>query len=608
VSSAINKVSAQITQTAVQGASQAMLHATGLTREDMSKAQVGIASVWWEGNPCNMHLLDLSAKVKASVAGAGLVGLRFNTIGVSDGISMGTPGMRYSLPSREIIADSVETVMGAQFYDGAIVIPGCDKNMPGVIMGASRINRPTLMVYGGTIRAGVCGGSGGRKRVDIISAFQSYGEKMAGRIGEQERADIVAHACPGPGACGGMYTANTMAVAIEAMGMTLPYSSSSPADSAEKGVECAAAGPAMRRLLERDLKPADIMTKAAFENALVVTMALGGSTNAVLHLIAMALTLGVDLSLADVQRASDATPFLANLKPSGEYVMEDIGRIGGTPAVLKYLLAHGRLDGSAMTVSGQSLADTLAPLPGVSGWGADGPRARNPTTGGTGFSGADVPSEAILRPLSDPLKPSGHINILFGNLAPQGAVAKITGKEGLEFTGAACVYDSEAEFLARFAAGELHARLGRAPAGAPQPAGAWAMPAERLVVIIRGEGPVGGPGMPEMLTPTSAVMGAGLGRVVALLTDGRFSGGSHGFIAGHITPEAAKGGPIAHVRDGDFIRIDATSRVIDVLGVPPDVWAARVAAWSAPAPRAKSGYLAKYARQVASASKGCVTD
>jgi len=665
----LNAVSAQLTRPKRQGASQAMLSGVGV---DLALPQVGICSVWWESNPCNAHLLALSGRVKAGVERAGLAGLRFNTVGVSDGISMGTVGMRYSLPSREIIADSVETVLGAQFYDAAVVVPGCDKNMPGVIMGVARVNRPALMVYGGTIRAGCTRGAGAGagapprapRRVDIVSAFQAYGEFVAGRMDEAERADVVASACPGPGACGGMYTANTMACAIEALGMSLPYSSSRPAESAEKARECdEEAGAAVRRLLELDLRPRDIMTRAAFENAMVVVMALGGSTNAVLHLLAMAHTVGVPLSLDDFQRASDRTPFLANLKPSGDFVMEDLQHVGGTPAVLKYLLRKGLLQGDAMTVTGRSLADTLRPLPHISGWGEDGPasvavpRAASALkgSGGAALSGE---SESIFRPLERPLKPTGHIGILRGNVAPGGSVAKITGKEGEVFSGSACVFDGERDFLDAFARGDLHARLGRprpvgvaadadggsggggvgsggaggseadatavaaeAAAAAARAAAAALPPAERLVVVIRYEGPKGGPGMPEMLTPTSAVMGAGLGDCVALLTDGRFSGGSHGFIVGHIVPEAAEGGPIALLRDGDLVTVDSVRRVIDATGVSAADFAARRAAWNAAGGAAASrksaelrrelpatSFLRKFVRLTSDASSGCVTD
>jgi dihydroxy-acid dehydratase len=635
----LNKISAQLTQPRRQGASQAMLTGAGV---NLSLPQVGICSVWWEGNPCNSHLLSLSEKVKTSVASAGLAPLRFNTIGVSDGISMGTRGMSYSLPSRELIADSVETVLGAQFYDACIVIPGCDKNMPGVIMGVSRLNRPALMVYGGTIRAGCTAGKGGLKpqRVDIVSAFQSYGEYVAGRMTDEARHDVVANSCPGPGACGGMYTANTMACAIEALGMSLPYSSSRPAESIDKERECThEAGAAVRTMLELDLKPRDIMTREAFENAIVCIMALGGSTNAVLHLLAMAHTVGVELNLDDFQRISDKTPFLANLKPSGDYVMEDIQHIGGTPAVLKYLLAKGRLHGGVLTCTGKSLADTLKPLPGIRGWSEDGPKSIA-MKGGKGDSSVmktasesaqTGPSEDVFRPLERPLKATGHIAILRGNLAPGGSVAKLTGKEGNAFTGSACVFDGEEDFLDAFSRGDLHARL-----GLPRPEGGGesregggkggeqvtcTKAADRLVVVIRYEGPKGGPGMPEMLSPTSAVMGAGLGNVVALLTDGRFSGGSHGFIVGHIVPEAIEGGPIAHVRDGDIVTIDGQKRSIDINISNEEIEQRRKAWQESGSPRGgamkakalaelipKTSYLRKFVRLTSNASLGCVTD
>jgi dihydroxy-acid dehydratase len=555
----LNRTSRRITEPKSQGASQAMLYATGLKEEDLAKAQVGIASVWYEGNPCNMHLLGLGQAVKEGVQAAGLVGYRFNTIGVSDGISMGTEGMSYSLQSRDLIADSIETVMHAQWYDANVSIPGCDKNMPGCLMAMGRVNRPALMVYGGTIKAGR--GSSGAT-LDVISAFQSYGEYVAKRIDEDQRADIVRFACPGAGACGGMYTANTMASAIEALGMTLPYSSSTPAEDPQKIAECRAAGAAVRRLLELDLKPRDIMTRRAFENAMVIVTVLGGSTNAVLHLIAMARAVGVALELDDFQAVSDRTPFLADLKPSGKYVMEDLHAVGGTPAVLKLLLEKGVVDGDCMTVTGKTLAENLRDLPGL----ADG--------------------QKILRPWSDPILPNGHIQILRGTLAPDGSVAKITGKEGLSFAGPAKVFDSEEDMLASFEQGGI---------------------ARGSVIVIRYEGPKGGPGMPEMLSPTSAIMGAGMGDGVALLTDGRFSGGSHGFIIGHVTPEAQEGGPIALVRDGDWIRIDAKTRKLD-LDVPPEEIARRRAAWTAPPLKATRGTLAKYIRNVKSASEGCVTD
>ncbi len=558
MSEKLNRFSARITEPKSQGASQAMLIGTGLSRDDLAKAEVGIASVWWEGNTCNMHLNDLAAEVKRGVVEAGLVGMRFNTIGVSDGISMGTEGMSYSLQSRDIIADSIETVMSGQWYDANVSIPGCDKNMPGCLIAMARVNRPSLMVYGGTIRPGHSHG----RVLDIVSAFQSYGEFIAGRIDEAQREDIVEHACPGAGACGGMYTANTMASAIEAMGMTLPYSASLPATDPGKLEECRRAGQAIRHLLEIDLKPRDIMTREAFENAMVVVMALGGSTNAVLHLIAMARACEVELTIDDFQSVSDRIPLLADLKPSGRYVMEDLHRVGGTPAVMKYLLEAGLMHGDCLTVTGRTLADNLAGLPGLA-------------------EGQDV-----VRPLTDPIKATGHIQILRGNLAPGGAVAKITGKEGNHFSGPARVFDSEEAMLAALEQG----RIGKGD-----------------VVIIRYEGPKGGPGMPEMLTPTSAIMGAGLGKDVALITDGRFSGGSHGFIIGHCVPEAQEGGPIALVEDGDIVTIDARSRQLS-FNVDDDELARRRAAWQAPPYKARRGTLHKYIKCVKDASQGCVTD
>lgn len=555
----LNKYSSRITQPASQGASQAMLYGTGLTESDMDKPQVGIAAMWYEGNTCNMHLNQLAAWVKSSMEQSGLVGMRFNTIGVSDGISMGNDGMSYSLQSREIIADSIETTMGAHWYDGLIAIPGCDKNMPGCLIAMGRLNRPSLMVYGGTIRAGC---TPQHPQLDIVSAFQSYGQAIAGTITEEERRAIVRHSCPGPGACGGMYTANTMASAIEALGMSLPYSSSTPAESAEKQDECLRSAAAMRLLLERDIKPRDIMTRAAFENAMVIVMALGGSTNAVLHLLAMAKAVDVSLSLDDFQTVSDRVPFLADLKPSGAFVMEDMQGIGGTPGLMNYLWEHGLINGDCLTVTGKTVAENLASLPGL----AEGQR--------------------IIRPLEDPIKATGHIQILRGNLAPDGAVAKITGKEGTRFSGPARVYDSEELMLAGLEAGQI--RKGD-------------------VVIIRYEGPKGGPGMPEMLTPTSAIMGAGLGKDVALLTDGRFSGGSHGFIVGHITPEAQEGGAIALVQDGDILTIDAAKRTIEV-ALTTEELAVRRAGWIAPPLKVSRGTLYKYIKLVSSASEGCVTD
>ncbi|MDA8139114.1 MAG: dihydroxy-acid dehydratase [Desulfobacteraceae bacterium] len=555
---ALNPYSSRITAPKSQGASQAMLYAVGLTEADMNKPQVGIASVWYEGNPCNMHLNDLAAQVKAGVTGAGLVGLRFNTIGVSDGISMGTEGMSYSLQSRDLIADSIETVMRAQWYDANISLPGCDKNMPGCLMAMGRLNRPSLMVYGGTIKAGNHEGH----KLDVVSAFQSYGEYLAGTIDETQRQAIVRHSCPGAGACGGMYTANTMASAIEAMGMSLPYSASAPAESAEKKAECRRAGQVIRRLIEKDIKPRDIMTVKAFENALVVITALGGSTNAVLHLIAMARAVEVPLSIDDFQRISDQVPLLADMKPSGTNVQEDLHRIGGIPALMRYLLENNMLHGDCLTVTGRTVAENLADIQPLS----EGQR--------------------IIRPLSDPVHPRGHIRILRGNLAPEGAVAKITGKEGVAFTGSAKVFDSEEQMLSALEAKQIH---------------------KGDVIIIRYEGPKGGPGMPEMLTPTSAIMGAGLGQDVALLTDGRFSGGSHGFIVGHITPEAQEGGPIALVEDGDIITIDAEANSL-TLEVGVEELAARRKTWTPPPYKATRGTLYKYIKNVKPASEGCVTD
>ncbi|MCW8900593.1 MAG: dihydroxy-acid dehydratase [Gammaproteobacteria bacterium] len=554
----LNKFSKRITEPKSQGASQAMLYGTGMTDADMKKPEVGISSVWWEGNTCNMHLNDLAAKVKEGVAKADMVGLRFNTIGVSDGISMGTDGMSYSLQSREIIADSVETVMSAQWYDANISIPGCDKNMPGVMIAMGRLNRPALMVYGGTIRAGHSHG----KSLDIVSAFQSYGEFIAGKIDEEERSDIVKHACPGAGACGGMYTANTMASAIEAMGMSLPYSSCTPAVDPEKMDECIRAGAAIRNLLEKDIKPRDIMTREAFENAMVMVMALGGSTNAVLHLLAMARAVDVDLKIEDFQSVSDRIPFIADLKPSGKYVMEDLHDVGGIPAVMKYLLEAGLINGDCMTVTGKTIAENLADVPGLK-------------------EGQD-----IITPLDKPIKDSGHIRILKGNFAPGGSVAKITGKEGLTFSGPARVYDCEEDMMKGLENNEIQ---------------------KGDVIVIRYEGPKGGPGMPEMLTPTSAIMGAGLGSDVAMITDGRFSGGSHGFIIGHVVPEAQEGGPIGLVKNGDVITVDANTNSLSV-DLTDDELAKRKAEWVMPPYKASRGTLYKFIKSVKDASHGCVTD
>ena len=554
----INKFSSKITQPKSQGASQAMLYATGLSEKDLSKAQIGIASMWLEGNPCNMHLLKLAEKVKEGVDSAGLLGMRFNTIGVSDGISMGTDGMSFSLQSRDLIADSIETVMAGQWYDANISLPGCDKNMPGCVIAMGRLNRPSIMVYGGTIRPGHSHGN----KLDIVSAFQSYGEFLSGKIDEKGRHDIVRHACPGAGACGGMYTANTMASAIEALGMSLPYSSSTPAEDPGKLNECLRAGAAIKHLLEIDLKPRDIMTRQAFENAMVLVTVLGGSTNAVLHLIAMARSVGVSLSIDDFQAVSARVPLLADFKPSGTYVMEDLHSVGGVPAVMKMLLEEGLLNGDCLTATGKPHRDNLRDVPGL-------------TAG-----------QKIVRPLSDPIKATGHIRILRGNLSPEGAVAKITGKEGLRFSGPAKAYDSEEDMLHALERKEIE---------------------KGDVIIIRYEGPKGGPGMPEMLTPTSAIMGAGLGKDVALITDGRFSGGSHGFIVGHITPEAQEGGPIALVKSGDIVTIDAERNVLEV-NLPDSELAKRKQAWKQPAYKSERGTLAKYIRLVKNASNGCVTD
>ena len=554
----LNKFSSRVTQLKSQGASQAMLYGTGMTDEDMSKAEVGIATVWWEGNTCNMHLNDLAAKVREGVIAAGLVSMRFNTIGVSDGIAMGTEGMSFSLQSRDLIADSIETVMGAQWYDANISLPGCDKNMPGCLMAMGRVNRPALMVYGGTIKPG----HWNQRTLDVVSAFQSYGEFIAGKIDDKTRQAIVRNSCPGPGACGGMYTANTMASAIEALGMSLPYSSSTPAVDPQKLEECFQAGAAIRALLERDIKPRDIMTREAFENAMVMVMALGGSTNAVLHLIAMARAVDVTLTVDDFQAVSERVPFLADLKPSGKYVMEDLHNVGGTPGVMKYLLDKGLLNGACLTVTGKTIAENLAPLPGLQ-------------------SGQDV-----VHALEAPIKPTGHIQILRGNLAPGGSVAKITGKEGNRFSGPARVFDSEEAMLTALEQGQIK---------------------KGDVIVIRYEGPKGGPGMPEMLTPTSAIMGAGLGEHVALITDGRFSGGSHGFIIGHVVPEAQEGGPIALVKDGDRITIDAVSKTLEV-DVNDQEMNKRRDAWTMPPYKAKRGTLYKYIKTVRNASEGCVTD
>jgi dihydroxy-acid dehydratase len=556
--SSLNRYSRRLTQDETQPAAQAMLYALGLSEEDLRKPQIGIVSTGYDGNPCNMHLNQLAQEVKGGMAETDLLGLVFHTIGVSDGISMGTEGMRYSLPSRDLIADSIETVVSAQWYDGVIAVVGCDKNMPGALMAMGRLNRPAIMVYGGTIAPGHYQD----RPLNIVSAFEALGEKNAGTITPEDFKGIIQHACPGPGACGGMYTANTMASAIEAMGMSLPYSSSNPATSQAKKEECEAAARAMQPLLEKNLCPRDIMTREAFENALTLIMALGGSTNAVLHMIAMAKAVGVPLSIDDFQVISDKTPLLADLKPSGKYLMEDLHHVGGIPAVMKRLLAAGLLHGDCLTVTGQTLAENLAECHPLD---------------------AD---QQIIRPMSQPIKATGHLQILRGNLAEQGSVAKITGKEGERFEGKARVFDGEFAANDAINAGEV---------------------GPGTVIVIRYEGPKGGPGMPEMLKPTSAIMGAGLGQSVALITDGRFSGGTHGFVVGHITPEAAIGGLIALVEDGDPIRIDIAQHQVELL-VDEETLAQRRQGWQPPVPKATRGVLYKYARFVSSASEGCVTD
>lgn len=556
--SELNKYSRRITQDETQPAAQAMLYGVGLTEEDFKKGQVGIVSTGWEGNTCNMHLNDLAKQVKEGVQASDLVGLIFHTIGVSDGMSMGTDGMRYSLPSRDIIADSIETVASAQWYDAVVAVVGCDKNMPGAMMAMGRLNRPAILVYGGTIRSG-CHAD---KILDIVSAFEALGQKIAGKIDDEEFKGVVQNAIPGPGACGGMYTANTMASAIEAMGMSLPYNSSYPAESSEKAADCIRVGAAIRHLMEQDIKPRDIMTKKAFENALTVIMALGGSTNAVLHMIAIAKSVGVDLTIDDFQRISDKTPYIADLKPSGKYLMEDLFKVGGVPAVMKFLLENGYLHGDCMTVTGKTVAENLAEV-------------------------ASLPEgQQIIRPLDKPIKPTGHLQILYGNLAEQGAVAKITGKEGEVFSGLARVFESEDEANAAIKNKQIKAGE---------------------VIVIRYCGPKGAPGMPEMLKPTSAIMGEGLGDQVALITDGRFSGGTHGFVVGHITPEAQAGGLIGLLQNGDQITIDAVNNKLEADLSEAEI-AKRREKWTAPPLRATSGLLRKYAKTVSSASEGCVTD
>jgi len=554
----INKYSKTVTQDPTQPAAQAMLYAIGLTEEDLQKAFVGIASTGYEGNPCNMHLNDLAKFVKKGTQEADLVGLIFNTIGVSDGISMGTPGMRYSLPSRDIIADSMETVVQAMSYDSLITVVGCDKNMPGALIAMLRLNRPSILVYGGTIASGSYKG----EKLDIVSAFEAWGSKVAGTMNETDYKNIVKNACNGAGACGGMYTANTMASAIEAMGMALPYNASNPAQSWEKETESVLAGKAIRHLLEKDIKPLDIVTKKALENAVRLVTILGGSTNAVLHILAIARAADIKFTLADFQRISDTTPFLADLKPSGKYLMEDVHEIGGIPAVLKYLLEKGLLHGDCLTVTGKTLAENLKDVPELS------------------------ENQEVIKPIENPIKVTGHLRMLYGNLAPEGSVAKITGKEGLIFKGKAKVFEGE------FAAND-GIRDGKVEKGD--------------VIVIRYEGPKGGPGMPEMLKPTAAIMGAGLGKDVALITDGRFSGGTHGFVVGHITPEAQEGGAIALLKDGDTITINAETNTISV-DLSDEELAARKADWKQPELKFSKGVLYKYAKTVSSASEGCVTD
>jgi dihydroxy-acid dehydratase len=555
----LNKYSKNLTQDPTQPAAQAMLYGIGLTDEDMKKAQVGVASMGYDGNTCNMHLNDLAKLVKQGIWSEDLVGLIFHTIGVSDGMSMGTEGMRYSLVSRDVIADSIEAVCGAQYYDGLITLPGCDKNMPGSVIAMGRLNRPSIMVYGGTIKPGHYKG----EDLNIVSAFEALGQKIAGNITPEDFMGVVKNACPSAGACGGIYTANTMASAIEALGMSLPYSSSNPALSDEKKAECLAAGKAIKILLEKDIKPSDIMTRTAFENAIVTIMVLGGSTNAVLHLIAMAKSVDVKITQDDFQSVSNRIPVLADMKPSGKYMMEDLHKVGGVPAVMKYLLKLGWIDGSCLTVTGKTIAENLADVPEI-----------------------EFENQKIIFPAENPIKATGHLQILYGNLAEGGSVAKISGKEGERFEGPARVFDGEFELIHGITSG--HVRAGD-------------------VVVIRNIGPKGAPGMPEMLKPTGAIFGAGLGASVALITDGRFSGGTHGFVVGHITPEAYDGGLIAFVQDNDTIEIDATTNTM-TLKVSEAEIAARRVNWVQPALKAKKGLLYKYAKTVSTAAEGCVTD
>ncbi len=558
--SELNKHSRTLTQDETQPAAQAMYYAIGFKEEDFNKAQVGVVSMGWDGNPCNMHLNDLATSVKESInKESELMGLRFYTIGVSDGISMGTDGMRYSLVSRDVIADSIETNAGAQYYDALVTVPGCDKNMPGAIIAMGRLNRPSIMLYGGTIAPGHYQG----QDLNIVSAFEALGQKIAGNLSEADFKGIVKHSCPGAGACGGMYTANTMASAIEALGMSLPFSSSNPALSKEKQAECDAIGKAIKILLEKDIKPKDIMTRKAFENAITVVMVLGGSTNAVLHLIAMAKSVGVPLTQDDFQAISDRVPVLSDFKPSGKYLMEDLHKVGGVPAVMKYLLSKGMLHGECLTVTGKTVAENLAYAPDL-----------------------DFEKQQIVHPLENPLKVTGHLQVLYGNLAEGGSVAKISGKEGEKFEGTARVFDGEKDLIAGIQSGKVHAGD---------------------VVVIRYIGPRGAPGMPEMLKPTGAIIGAGLGKSVALITDGRFSGGTHGFVVGHITPEAFDGGLIGLVEDNDIIEIDAVNNTLN-LKVSEEIIKERKSKWQQPALKATSGVLYKYAKLVKTAAEGCVTD
>jgi len=555
----LNRYSRIFTQDETQPAAKAMLYGIGLTDADMDKAQVGIASMGYDGNTCNMHLNALAAEVKKGVWDSGLVGLTFGTIGVSDGMSNGTAGMRYSLVSRDVIADSIEAICGGQYYDGLIAVPGCDKNMPGAVMAMGRLDRPAIMVYGGTIAPGHYKG----QELNIVSAFEALGQRVRGNLSDEDYAGIIKHTCPGAGACGGMYTANTMASAIEALGMSLPYSSSNPAVSEEKKAECLSAGKYIKILLERDIKPSDIMTRRAFENALRTIIVLGGSTNAVLHFIAIGKSVGVDIAQDDFQRMSDQTPVLADFKPSGKYLMQDLHGFGGTPAVMRYLLDEGLLHGDCLTVTGQTVAENLADVKSIIDY-----------------------EQPIVQPLSRPIKATGHLQILYGNLAEKGSVAKISGKEGERFVGPARVFDGEQDLVAGVSSGRIR-------------------PGD--VVVIKNEGPKGAPGMPEMLKPTALIIGAGLGKSVALITDGRFSGGTHGFVVGHITPEAHEGGLIGLVEDDDVIEIDAVNNRLE-LKVPDAVIAQRRANWKQPALKVSKGVLYKYAKTVADASQGCVTD